>query len=192
MDALCVVWNKSIPQPYLLNVYGGILVLIHMTSFPYRCRQHNSKSVLTVCLNKNVFLFMHLFRITFFYPVKVSGLNQQKKKHWNLYSAKALCGMQWIPYICSTNTAGASLWQKAGVKERSSFSAPPPPTSLSLSEQLLPAHMTRHVIHSSATPPTLSMLLILPDTMVLYYIPESKEKKLYIYLVDKCSNALHV
>lgn len=44
-------------------------------------------------------------------------------------------------------------------EENSSFN---PSFPFSLSEQLLPAHMTRHVIYSTATPTTLSVALTLP------------------------------
>lgn len=44
-------------------------------------------------------------------------------------------------------------------EENASFN---PSFPFSLSEQLLPAHMTRHVIYSTATPTTLSVALTLP------------------------------
>lgn len=74
------------------------------------------------------------------FPCHVFVKNQQKK-HWNLCSAKALSGMQWFTYTCSTNPAGASVWQKTGVRESSTFSAPPLPSSSlshSLSDSFLP------------------------------------------------------
>lgn len=75
---------------------------------------------------------------------------------WKLVSKASVecCGSQ--------TTAGASVWQKTGVKERSTFSSP---------LWAAPAcYMTRHVIYSNTTPITPSVALMLKDPLFINII----------------------